>query len=138
MKARNIFESSKPAYYLLRALNFAFECVENGKFDKIKFYLILIAGLIASKSVLKDPLVLKSSAIIFEMGIFMHSKWQCLQPFCIMIASYVHRDELLKILKNIFWVDKKVSQLKLKKILLSNFSQFSCMKISFTKATRVI
>lgn len=118
-KAKNIFESSNFCLSLLKWLNLLFITIKSTnssgnfyavttKFDLFHLFVWIIFGLWFCADILSMSVVHSSRSIIFEIGISLSSKSQCLQPFCVSVGTLLYRHEIFNALKDIYWIDQKV------------------------------
>ncbi|KAG5685016.1 hypothetical protein PVAND_014219 [Polypedilum vanderplanki] len=121
-KAKNIFESSKYCYIALKITNLLFITVkqdeigkyyaETTKFDLLRFICGILVGIWYIFDNSGSKLGDSQRAIIFEIALFLCSKYEYVMPFCVMTGTFYYRFEYFKIIKNLNWIDQ---------ILLKNF-----------------
>jgi hypothetical protein len=121
-KAKNIFQSSKFCYFLCKITNILFVTIRrdaSGKYyavttrlDVFRFICGLCVGVWNYIDNTGTTLGSSNRSIIFEIGMFLCSKYQFVLAFAVMIGTFFYRYEFFKILKNLHWIDQKVSNVK--------------------------
>jgi hypothetical protein len=118
MRTKNVFESSIFCYIFCKLSNLLFITIkrdssgryyaETTRLDKIRFFFGLLIGIWYNLYFTETDKVESNRAIIFEIAIFLSSKFHFSAQFMIMVGTFLYRNEYFDIVQNLHWIDTKV------------------------------
>lgn len=113
-KAQNIFDANKICFYFGKLISFHFvtkrgfcECTTS-KVDFCKFVLSMTFCLWVAYDTAMSDLVQTSRSLVFDIGTYFNALVEAFHPCISIFQIFLFRDEYLRILQNINWIDKKV------------------------------
>lgn len=127
LKAKDVFETNKLCYFYSKIVNLVFVTItknkkgENyesrtSKWDYLRFIIGLPFSIFIFYDTLSTTLQIEKRSIIFEIILSLNAKIQTVNTSIIILHFFLNRFEYFKIYNTIYWIDYKVSELKLKRL----------------------